>query len=175
MLTLSSQTRVNSKRPECGQISTTIDSGHCQCAEGVVRPQEVSSAETSDLRRSCIPGRGGCFFHPDIHVLVIGALRQQGRQIDNGLLKHVAPVHWNHINLTGDYSPQNKRVRKADSGHSESEPNLNVPFPLSSNAPYSSPRRPNSLTETRNADRSEEDASFAGKALGGVPAETRSA
>jgi hypothetical protein len=115
------------------------------------------------------------FFHPDIHVLVIGALRQQGRQIDNGLLKHVAPVHWNHINLTGDYSPQNKRVRKADSGHSESEPNLNVPFPLSSNAPYSSPRRPNSLTETRNADRSEEDASFAGKALGGVPAETRSA
>jgi TnpA family transposase len=34
----------------------------------------------------------------------IGALRQQGRQIDDSLLKHVAPVHWNHINLTGDYS-----------------------------------------------------------------------
>jgi len=34
----------------------------------------------------------------------IGALRQQGRQADDGLLKHVAPVHWNHINLTGDYS-----------------------------------------------------------------------
>ena len=31
----------------------------------------------------------------------IGALRQQGRQVDEGLLKHVAPVHWNHINLTG--------------------------------------------------------------------------
>ena len=30
-----------------------------------------------------------------------------------GLLKHVAPVHWNHINLTGDYSwRQNKRVEK---------------------------------------------------------------
>jgi Tn3 transposase DDE domain len=43
----------------------------------------------------------------------IGALRQQGRQIDEGLLKHVAPVHWNHINLTGDYSwRQNKRVEK---------------------------------------------------------------
>ena len=29
------------------------------------------------------------------------------------LLKHVAPVHWNHINLTGDYSwRQNKRVEK---------------------------------------------------------------
>ena len=28
-------------------------------------------------------------------------------------LKHVAPVHWNHINLTGDYSwRQNKRVEK---------------------------------------------------------------
>jgi len=43
----------------------------------------------------------------------IGALRQQGRQIAEGLLKHVAPVHWNHINLTGDYSwRQNKRVEK---------------------------------------------------------------
>jgi TnpA family transposase len=43
----------------------------------------------------------------------IGALRQRGRQLDEGLLKHVAPVHWNHINLTGDYSwRQNKRVEK---------------------------------------------------------------
>jgi TnpA family transposase len=43
----------------------------------------------------------------------IGALRQHGRQIDEGLLKHLAPVHWNHINLTGDYYwRQNKRVEK---------------------------------------------------------------
>jgi hypothetical protein len=29
------------------------------------------------------------------------------------LLNHVAPVHWNHINPTGDYSwRQNKRVEK---------------------------------------------------------------
>jgi TnpA family transposase len=43
----------------------------------------------------------------------IGALRQQGRQVDEGLLKHVAPVHWNHINLTGDYYwRQNKSVEK---------------------------------------------------------------
>jgi hypothetical protein len=42
-----------------------------------------------------------------------GALREQGRQIDDGLLKHVAPIHWNHINLTGDYSwCQNKCVEK---------------------------------------------------------------
>jgi Tn3 transposase DDE domain len=59
----------------------------------------------------------------------IGALRQQGRQVDQGLLKHVAPVHWNHINLTGDYSwRQNKRVEKGGSGHSGSRPNLSV-FP----------------------------------------------
>jgi TnpA family transposase len=45
--------------------------------------------------------------------LAIGSLRQQGRQIDDDLLKHLAPVHWNHINLTGDYSwRQNKRVEK---------------------------------------------------------------
>jgi TnpA family transposase len=43
----------------------------------------------------------------------IGALGQQGRQVDESLLKHVAPVHWNHINLTDDYSwRQNKRVEK---------------------------------------------------------------
>jgi hypothetical protein len=34
-------------------------------------------------------------------------------KLDDGLLKHVAPVHWNHINLTGDYSwRQNKVARK---------------------------------------------------------------
>jgi len=44
---------------------------------------------------------------------VVNALREEGRPIDETLLKHVAPVHWNHINLTGDYSwRQNKRVEK---------------------------------------------------------------
>lgn len=43
----------------------------------------------------------------------VSALRKQGRTIDDGLLPHVAPVHWNHINLTGDYTwRQNKRVEK---------------------------------------------------------------
>ncbi len=41
------------------------------------------------------------------------ALRQSGHTIDDALLPHLAPVHWNHINLTGDYSwRQNKRVEK---------------------------------------------------------------
>ncbi|WP_429447349.1 Tn3 family transposase [Paraburkholderia sp. WC7.3g] len=30
------------------------------------------------------------------------ALRAQGGTVDDALLKHVAPVHWNHIILTGD-------------------------------------------------------------------------
>ena len=34
----------------------------------------------------------------------VKAMREQGQEIDEGLLKHVAPVHWNHINLTGDYT-----------------------------------------------------------------------
>jgi hypothetical protein len=29
-------------------------------------------------------------------------LRQQGREIDERLLKHVAPIHWNHINLAAE-------------------------------------------------------------------------
>jgi len=43
----------------------------------------------------------------------VTALRQHGQVIDEGLLTHVAPVHWNHINLTGDYTWRpNKRVEK---------------------------------------------------------------
>ncbi len=54
------------------------------------------------------------------------ALRQSGYKIDEALLPHIAPVHWNHINLTGDYSwRQNKRVEKDASGPSEC-PRLNV-------------------------------------------------
>jgi TnpA family transposase len=42
----------------------------------------------------------------------IAALRQQ-RKIDDGLISHVAPLGWNHINLTGDYVwHANKRVTK---------------------------------------------------------------
>ena len=43
----------------------------------------------------------------------VQALRQHGVRVDEGLLPHVAPVHWHHINLTGDYSwRQNKRVER---------------------------------------------------------------
>jgi hypothetical protein len=41
------------------------------------------------------------------------ALRKRGRPFDEAWLEYIAPVHWNHINLTGDYSwRQNKRVEK---------------------------------------------------------------
>jgi TnpA family transposase len=43
----------------------------------------------------------------------VDALRHQSGTLNEGLLKHVAPIHWNHINLTGDYTcRQNKRVEK---------------------------------------------------------------
>ena len=43
----------------------------------------------------------------------VQALRDQGRTFDDAWLQHIAPVHWNHINLTGDYSwRQNRRVEK---------------------------------------------------------------
>jgi TnpA family transposase len=42
----------------------------------------------------------------------IAALRQH-EDIEEGLLPHVAPIGWNHINLTGDYVwHANKRVAK---------------------------------------------------------------
>jgi len=43
----------------------------------------------------------------------LAALRQQAPVVDERLLTHIAPIHWNHINLTGDYTwRQNKRVEK---------------------------------------------------------------
>ncbi len=43
------------------------------------------------------------------------ALHDHGLPVDDALLKHVAPVHWNRIGLTGDYSwRQNRRVEKGD-------------------------------------------------------------
>lgn len=42
----------------------------------------------------------------------VAGLRQQ-RSIDDGLLSHLAPLGWNHINLTGDYVwHANRRVVK---------------------------------------------------------------
>ncbi|WP_233809776.1 Tn3 family transposase [Paraburkholderia sp. HP33-1] len=46
----------------------------------------------------------------------IAALRQQ-RAIDESLVSHVAPLGWNHFNLTGDYvrhvnkgAPQDSKI-----------------------------------------------------------------
>jgi len=44
----------------------------------------------------------------------VTALRQHGQGIDERLLTHIALLHWNHINLTGDYTWRpNKRVEKS--------------------------------------------------------------
>ena len=43
----------------------------------------------------------------------VTAMRAQGHIIEEELLKHIAPIHWNHINLTGDYTwKQNRFVEK---------------------------------------------------------------
>lgn len=43
----------------------------------------------------------------------IAALSEAGRPFDAAWLAHLAPVHWDHINLTGDYSWRpNKRLEK---------------------------------------------------------------
>jgi Tn3 transposase DDE domain len=45
----------------------------------------------------------------------VQGLRDHDLPVDEDLLKHVAPVHWNHIGLTGDYSWRpGKRVEKGD-------------------------------------------------------------
>jgi hypothetical protein len=41
------------------------------------------------------------------------AASRQQREIDESLIPHIAPLGWNHINLTGDYVwHANKRVAK---------------------------------------------------------------
>ena len=43
----------------------------------------------------------------------VNEMRLQGYFIDESLLKHIAPIHWGHINLTGDYDwKPHKRIEK---------------------------------------------------------------
>ena len=39
----------------------------------------------------------------------IAALREHGIQIDNESLRHLSPVGWEHLYLTGDYAWQTTR------------------------------------------------------------------
>lgn len=34
---------------------------------------------------------------------VINTLRKEGHKVDEGLVKHLSPLIWAHINLSGDY------------------------------------------------------------------------
>lgn len=38
------------------------------------------------------------------------AMQERGKSFDAALLKHVAPIHWNHISLTGDYLWKQSRL-----------------------------------------------------------------
>jgi TnpA family transposase len=43
----------------------------------------------------------------------VAAAKEHGRSVDDGLLQHLSPLGWEHINLTGDYVwRQNRRVEK---------------------------------------------------------------
>lgn len=59
-------------------------------------------------------------------------MRAQGYPIDDALLKHVAPIHWNHINLTGDYAWKQHRRRErriqAVTANSKGLTYFNFPF-----------------------------------------------
>ena len=51
------------------------------------------------VRVSCAPGSG----HPLEHEVAYTKLRRQGVTINEDLLRHVAPLGWENIGLTGDY------------------------------------------------------------------------
>jgi len=43
----------------------------------------------------------------------IQAIRDHGQPVDENLLRHVSPLGWEHINLTGDYVwRQDRRVER---------------------------------------------------------------
>jgi hypothetical protein len=43
----------------------------------------------------------------------VRALREHGQTVDQTLLKHLSPLGWEHVNLTGDYgvTPRNGQNR----------------------------------------------------------------
>jgi len=86
-------------RVACDPTATQEASNlHCRGAEGATRRHP-----SRGVRRSSHPLQG---HRPE------AALREHG-SVDETLLRHVAPLGWNHIGLTGDYSwHANKRVAK---------------------------------------------------------------
>jgi TnpA family transposase len=42
----------------------------------------------------------------------VQALKNHGQQVDDGLLKHLSPLGWGHINLTGDYVWRRRKMKK---------------------------------------------------------------
>jgi len=40
----------------------------------------------------------------------VQAIRGQGQSVEQGLLEHLSPLGWKHINLTGDYVWQQGRT-----------------------------------------------------------------
>jgi hypothetical protein len=42
----------------------------------------------------------------------IQAIKDSGDTVDDNLLQHLSPLGWEHINLTGDYVWQSRRVQK---------------------------------------------------------------
>ena len=47
--------------------------------------------------------------------IVVQALEDGGQVVDEALLRHLSPLGWEHINLTGDYVwRHNKRAEKGD-------------------------------------------------------------
>jgi len=58
---------------------------------------------------------------------VIQHLKDNGHSVNENLLKHLSPLGWEHINLTGDYVwRQNKVMPKGNTDHCRGRKNLNV-------------------------------------------------
>jgi hypothetical protein len=84
-------------------------------ATGSSAAQAATATGSCRCLRVCLgrPATKSCWVSSEYLERAASALHKHGWLLDEGLFKHVAPVHWDHINLTGDYTwRQNKRVEK---------------------------------------------------------------
>lgn len=92
---------------------------HYRVWTSAVRRQAMADAYRPIVRGFLLPGAAYYLFvtwghwrdETGAQLIMLGGLsratahlRQQGRHIPDELLKHVSPLSWEHINLTGIYS-----------------------------------------------------------------------
>ena len=94
-----------SSRPTVSQLRLSLSSPAPEPAGTRACGSPSGESPTGTARRSLLPGFDGrpVLRTPVYLARALDASRRRGETVPDALLAHIAPLGWQHINLTGDY------------------------------------------------------------------------